>query len=149
MKVSELTDEQLSGFIAKKLEPFAKLPKPTDAEFDLYLANNCQRWLKEFKCWEMRFVFEDGDKGGWQPRDMVNDPAMTVMLLEKLWRDPDRECYLTFNIVGLRANQYEIEITASESGWQHGVKSFVHYSEKLGRCVAEAAALALGGGEEG
>ncbi len=50
MTLQELTDRDLSKWIAEKLEP-----NPGD--------------------------YDDAD---WQARDMVNDPAMTLMLLEKL-----------------------------------------------------------------
>ena len=67
--INDLTDGQLSRWIAEKLEPLESLPKENVSPSPLGF-------------WHRPRVFTGHTfDHSWQPRDMVNDPAMTVMLL--------------------------------------------------------------------
>lgn len=124
MKISELSDSDLSRWIAEKLEI-----KPKEWQLDApYLKHIAWQYVEK----------------RWEPRDMVHDPAMTVMLLEKLMREPKRDCYLTFDHYGELANQYELEIGVTDAGYAQGLRGFILHGAQLGRAVAEAFALANG-----
>lgn len=60
--VWQLTDEELSLWIATKLEP-----KPT-----------VPYWLESIEAWRFHYGTD-----AWVPQDFVNDPAMAVMLMER------------------------------------------------------------------
>ena len=76
MKLSEMTHEQKSRWIAEKLEPMPS-KAATGGRF-----SRTEYWVGT----------EDGH---WQPRDMINDPAMTVILLKELLRCRDHECIIS------------------------------------------------------
>lgn len=123
MTIAEVSDADLSRWIASRFEPTLMI---------------CEHYVslwgphKGTKYFNTAFdVADDGDtliNLRWEPRDMVNDPAMTVMLLEKM---------TLAHLMFLRStNMWRCCADGRE---QH----FVH-SEKLGRAVAEAFALANG-----
>ena len=74
--IRDLSDEELSAWIANKLEPRPIWTHPRKARE--YLGT----FYSDGKCWQVRF--EHGERKDQQPRDMVNDAAMRWMLLEKL-----------------------------------------------------------------
>lgn len=82
MKVSELSDAELSLMIAEQIEP-----KPTEISppgvtlvgFAPESGLGSGVFVSPVACWR-RTEFSDS----WQPRDMIGDPAMTVMLIERL-----------------------------------------------------------------
>lgn len=121
MKLSELTDEQISQWIAEKLEP-----KPAiGISYSKMAAEGRLWWYGEqngyIKCW---------------PRDMVSDPAMTVMLLEKL----------------LKSGFNDVQHTTTLTYWKNvakwecdeGAAKRALTTQSLGRAVAEAFMLANG-----
>ena len=71
IKLSEMTQEQKSRWIAEKIEPKpASEPGLHDSQYSVYAA-----WIYE------KIDVYTGE-WGWQPRDMT-EPAMTVMLMER------------------------------------------------------------------
>ena len=76
-----MTDAEISLVIAEFLEPKTGLAHPRS-----YISKAGHDKLSSpEECWTMHFSPISGYK--WQPRDMVNDPAMRDMLQEKLLRD--------------------------------------------------------------
>ena len=130
MTISELTDEQLSRWIAKKLEPCpAKDAIPAGSTYNV---SKPSRWLlvgvSSTGAWWCHFDIDFGYSiGDWQPRDIVNDPAMTVMLLEKLSR-------------------YYVELSGRFiNGTMHYIcNKHLNPTLVLGRAVAEAFTLCQG-----
>jgi len=119
----ELTDAELSRWIAERLEPSCQAPSSAVTSRPAY-------WLVEMNPSRMTSAaLNSGAQYEWQPRDLVHDPAMTVMLLEKMKSTEkivicgDGHWYIT---------RYEHEDFYSAN------------SECLGRAVAEAFALANG-----
>jgi hypothetical protein len=127
MGAVEISDESLSRWIAEKLEP---MPNDTPDEVAVL-----DEWpLSNGKNWQLVSSYGEGDVLHWEPRNMVTDPAMTVMLLEKMGTaelEPDLSyengCWHVY--------------TLRDVGPQ-----FVDFSRKLkiGRAVAEAWAIANG-----
>ena len=91
--LSTISDEELSRLIAAHLEPMNKLPD-IDEE-------NCKTVVDfGIRCWtiESRHKYDQH----FEPRNMVTDPAMSMMLLEKTlyeWHDV---------LLQLHFNQYTI-----------------------------------------
>ena len=127
MKLTERSDAELSRWIAEKLEPLNSLPFHDEYSDRLERRGGCHP-LGAPRCWQWQPLA----KQFWQPRDMVNDPSMTVMLLEKLLvldtvsitKAPNGPCYMI-------ASEKPQEVKPS-----------------LGRAIAEAYALAHGFTEE-
>lgn len=132
MKISEVSDVDLSRWIAEKLEP-----KPDEhlcgGKYNPYAHRNvyeCPACI--FRGLQKRTFqfFTFSNDRFWQPRDMVHDPAMTVMLLEKMGRHTERP--LT------------VSVTTITAYWQVDFGGAIAGNERLGRAVAEAFALANG-----
>lgn len=112
--MSELTDQELSRWIAKAFGHVGH--SPSGLCNSLYRSDDCT-------C------------------DFVNNPAATVMLLEKMIAER--------GFVSLSAwisSPMRVCITGKieNSGWRSDDPSTYAASDKLGRAVAEAAALTLG-----
>lgn len=133
MRISEISDADLSLWIANKLEP-----KPNDWSEHLYFSPK-NAWL----CHNPQSNVRVGQYE-WVARDMVNDTEMTVMLMDSLMRDERRDCYLSFERVGQNAQQYEFEIGVTEFGFHQGQRGVVIHGKQFGRLIAEAFALAQG-----
>lgn len=128
-QVSEVTNEELSRWIAEKLEA-----EPPSCSFTLDFPRPPRSplgyWSLMYSYLTLHMMTRKAT-----PRDMVNDPAMTVMLLERMIRlDCTR---LVFR------------------HWPDGCRLDLHFvdgrligipAETVGRAVAEAAALTLGWG---
>ena len=114
--IRDLSDEDLSRWIVDGLEPLTQ-DKYGDAQ-PLITALEPQYW-----------VWCDGI---WQPRDMVNDAAMTVMLMERGLGSLDWVSDGTFKMW--------------RGGFERQDHSRIEYitAKSLGRAVAEAFALANG-----
>lgn len=71
MKIADVHDFQLSEWIAQKIEPV--LPPEPKGDANYLSPERCYRWnIGGALRWE------------WQAQDFVNDPAMTVMLFDKM-----------------------------------------------------------------
>ena len=133
-----ISDEELVRMIAEKLEPFSTLPNPEHRSVSPFGRDS------QHGAWVCTLA-NDGiplkrkATHVWMPQDMVNDPAMTVKLLEKLHDD--------FGNVAL----------CGDNGWgvtvchidENGVETVytrpsLTNSQTIGRAVAEAWALAMG-----
>ena len=134
MNVRDVSDEILSGWICKKLEP---MPLHQDTLWHI----ETRRYDSRAGYWTLHRhsgkPIEDSESWYWTSRNMVNDPAMTVMLLGKmtepqLWDERTSEERGRGDPIywGCTANM------ADEFG--------AVFSENLGRAVAEAFALANG-----
>ncbi len=120
MNLTPLTDEQISVWIAEKLEPpVTRGFLPTDG-FPAY--SKTSHWI----CRHL--------KDGWQPRDFVNDAEMTVILLEKLLDT---------------RKAYWLEKRGDDILFERANTSDPQYYPTLGRAVAEAFMLAHGYQETG
>ena len=123
--IRDLSDDELSRWIAEKLEPKSALTPATAyvSMWGLHKGTTC--WRTERNAASLKI----DDWVQWQPRDMVNDAAMMAMLMESgisvqvepMPRDDEAK---------FCAYKLETEISV-----QHNV---------LGRAVAEASALANG-----
>ena len=131
--MTDFSDEQLSRWIAEKLEPLSTLPNEDDCDHADMEAFPTEYWLASYRMSRVTCMHVPS----WEPRDMVNDPAMTVMLLEKM---PEPSLWLESNpgdavkIWGCSADMS----TNLDNGW----------SDRIGRAVAESFALAHGWTEE-
>jgi hypothetical protein len=108
--LSKVSDGQLSKVIAEFLEPVG-----TEAP----------------KCWRIYMLAIQLDV--WEPRNMVNDATMTVMLMEKL-----SNTYIV-RIDTLESGHVQI---AYEADLETGTCDWLTECGSLGRAVAEAFALA-------
>jgi hypothetical protein len=111
-----MTDDELSLKIAQFLEP-----KPERAKKILHRGSRLGAWLYGFQ----------GDNP--MPRDFVNDPACTLLLLGKLGaRKPDGDIHLEHG----RHTGWQISTCRSEDweGWIRG--------NRIGKLIAEAFAKA-------
>jgi hypothetical protein len=127
--LSQVSDADLSRWIAEKLEPFASMMENNSAICPFSPLN----------CWHLVDVLRKKPEKStteWQPRDMVHDAAMTVMLLEKLIRNCSHLVFQHWPD-GCRLDMHEL------SRQQIAVPA-----ETVGRAVAEAFALAHGWSEE-
>lgn len=116
MKVSELSDNELSRLIAESIEPKPDYSRVPDNRPEM---------------WEWREMLED--VYGWKARDMVTDPSMTMMLME---RGKMHVMYSKWP-TGLGEQMRETGWLATSGGpWQGR-------SDRLGRAVAEAYAVAF------
>ncbi len=121
--ISTLSDADLSLWIAAKIEP-----KPTKR--GMYVETSAWRWL----WFSTEQVQSQGPSevwtttGEWVPRDMVGDPAMTLMLMTQ---QPNFICVVQSPD---EPGQFSATFFAHPSRWCTG----------LGRAVAEAFALANG-----
>lgn len=117
----KLSDEECSRWIAEKLEP-----KPVNT--------SVPEQPSPLGFW--RSVYHHDTYRGstdWQPRDMVNDPAMTVMLMEKLGSTGD------IQIIGMGEHwQFRHLGPAPE------MEEIIVDAYPLGRAVCEAFMLASG-----
>ena len=124
MKLSEMTPEQKSRWIAEKLEPSITLPEHRGTGYHGPSPNNAWHWRSLIQMW--------------RPRDMT-EPAMTMMLIKELLRSLDYECIIS---------QDEIEM-----GWMSVNKSGHSFmvsliNNTLEQGVADAFMLANGFEEE-
>ena len=74
-----LSDAELSRWIAEKMEPLSSLPNEDDCDSADMQDFPTDCWIASFRL----SLVTGMHVPGWQPRDMVNDPAMTVMLMER------------------------------------------------------------------
>lgn len=137
MKLSEMTNEAKSRWIAEKLEP-----EPT---FDKRQMQS-EIWISDGNCWwrPMADAIHDYDMSGPYPNNFLTDPACTVMLIE--------------NMASGTLFQSRLDIDKADDG-----KGKVYYcitvrvddeyeiveNEKLGEAVADAWMLSMGYPEEG
>lgn len=113
MKLSEMSNEEKSRWIAEKLEPTpAFLLVYEDPTSYRYSSGRMWAWSNT-----------EDIAPSWQPRDFITDPAMTLMLLEKLMNDKRRDCFA------------------------QGLRSFVRYHAELGQLVADCWMLSMGFGQ--
>lgn len=136
MTINELPDADLSRWIAEKMEPMPDYtPTITGAIGGLIVMTD---HASVTEAWMFRFGQQQGPNAYcWLPRDMVNDPAMTVMLIGLL---SDR------NLVIRRAEDHKEWVVYF---WEDRVNNSVPiaktiHSGNLGRAVAEGFALANG-----
>lgn len=121
-----MTDEQISRVIAEFLEPFATLPPaPEPPVVDGTFYSQHQAWICVCD-------YESGDIPAWKPRDFVNGPACTLMLMQQrgfigVVRKPGR----------LHVGEYAATFNGAVSRW----------AKSIGRAVAEAFCAANGLGE--
>lgn len=135
MKVLQLSDKELSRMIAEFLEPKPDEHLCSGRPYNPYAYRNvyeCPACLfRGLKQRTFQF-FTFTNKDCWQPRDMVNDPEMTVLLLEKL---------LPLGIgprLSITAHGRPCcGISGFENGWSCP-------ADTLGRAIAESFALANG-----
>lgn len=127
MNISEVSGVRLSEWIAERLEPVASLPEPSEA------AVIDDSYPSPLNCWYSVCLFEEADIPRWQHRDMVNDSAMTVMLMEELIKLGRR---LHFSEKGLCVFQGE--------PWDKTAPLGTDFHGPLGRAVADAFAVANG-----
>jgi len=144
MRISEVSDQDLSKWIAEKIEP---TPERFPNMVQLHITDPI--WSAKL-CWTLGCMLRD-DSGEWiknaegvivgreewQPRDMVNDPEMTVMLIEKARLSIQPELKAATTSCVFRAG-----IT-----WMNGTVTMWNNSrtsERLGRAVAEAWAICNG-----
>jgi hypothetical protein len=95
---------------------------------------------EELSRWIVERIPEAKHLGGdrqWYPNDMVHDPAMTLMLLERLLSDGNYECIIASDGIEMGA-----ELEAPHQGKQSFLVSL--RKNTLGRAVAEAWAIANG-----
>lgn len=118
--LSKLSDLDISQWIAEKISP-----QPADIES----IHNEPQYLVWASFWS-------SDKQCWTylPRDMVNDPAMTVMLMQ-------RESFVDLMLI---EGQYEANFCASETHSEDCFDFYKSESKSLGRAVAEAWMIANG-----
>lgn len=130
MKVSEATDSELSLFIAEKLEPLVKIGDPKEYALAYGVAKGTPCW----RTMRTGIVADlEDDTFHWWQRDMVTDPAMTVMLLEKMTESKwGWELVLSSKIVCIQ----------HRGGRTHSADNLD--GQSLGRVIASAWALANG-----
>lgn len=128
MKLSEMANEQKNRWIAEKLEPFESLPALRDEEWSGVGSPLC--------AWAGISDYGEGDIPKWVPRNFIADPAMTVMLLEKL-REKHAEIRLDADYVGMTIGRN------GDNYWQASSNITV------GQAVADAWMLSMGYPEEG
>ncbi len=118
--ISDLTDDEVSRWIAEKLEPGMNKRHPPFLH------------ISPLQCWQgdVNHIF--------QPRDMIHDASMTVMLLEKL-----AEYGLRFD------SETSLSFHPELKTWCASICGITGVGRKhLGRAVAEAFMLANGYGKE-
>lgn len=120
--VGQLSDEELSRWIASKIEPEATLP------WDCGGYSTLRVWRRNKRMMEHKFEWH------WTPRDMVSDPAMTVLLLEKLLKKGANICGSGAAVIGAEWPDVVVEYGATT---EQSVTS-----SRLGRAICEAFALA-------
>ena len=138
-----LSDEALSRWIAEKIEPMpTKRPNWSHAE------SATKVWVSAFKGY-YRKAYPPNQEGypeawyGWKVRDMVNDPAMTVMLMERAGIGVEPT---TNGFDGKRQDCWQAyPLDFSKDPLR--IYAFTGYGS-IGRAVAEAFALANGYHEE-
>jgi hypothetical protein len=124
--LKSLSDEELSRLIAGLIEPLASLPNPDTCDYQDMEAFDSRCWLASYELSRISLMHVPV----WRPRDMVNDPAMTILLLEKMNEDEDMDLKITGKV---------------ERSWdvKFGTSWVIHY-DRLGRAVAEAYGLVKG-----
>ena len=133
MLIRDISDEDLSRWIADKFEPKPdfNITKVSTSEWvkrDLRISPNWNGSTTSVGMWIWRGLHI----GEWQPRDIVNDPSMTMMLLEK-------------SKLSLIALDQDTWMCGQQ--WMNGTVALyanAAKSKSLGRAVAEAFALANG-----
>lgn len=124
--ISEISDEDLNIWIATQLEPLSSLPNADECDKQDMDNFPTECWIASFRMSRIALMHVPS----WEPRDMVNDPAMTVMLLEKL---------ASGDFVRSRSLE-RIREAMARVVWD---------KISVGRAVAQAFALSLGWGSEG
>lgn len=123
--VGQLTDEELSLWIANFLEPLSTLePMPTGREDKEAFPD-----VSPLRFW----VLATRPEWHWKPTNSVNDPACTVMLIERML--PTH----TMTAVALSAACFQ----EKETGQMHGAGIFKH-DYPFRRAIAQCFALANG-----
>lgn len=125
-----LTDEQLSRWIAEKLEPKPTYSPKVTGHIGLSVMTDLST---HSVAWQWDFQSKQ-----WHPRDLVSNPEMTVMLMEKM-------------------HEFGNVVIAGDNGWgvsvyfidENGIETWYSRpsqtnNQLLGRAVAEAWALANG-----
>lgn len=157
-----MTDDELSRWIAEKLEPLSTLPNDDDCDMADMESFPTDCWLASWRLSQVTGFHVPS----WQPRDMVNDPAMTVMLLIEMKKagmsftiesEPDYADAQDIKRHGVAINEYrdfEIRLLWGDSNCPHrkqydpidghGFTSFSLIADSFGRLIAEAFAMANG-----
>ncbi len=125
MNIQELSDEKLSRWIAEKIEP-----KPEGEPWTVPLDSPLRVWHASIAS----AICDGRQPAYWKLRDMVSDPAMTVMLMEKLLSVQRLDIWTHFAGGDVHINTLNPLI--------HGC------SKTLGRSVAMTFALANGWTDE-
>lgn len=131
MTISEVSDQELSRWIAEKLEPEPeKINEHGDSRGGWWL------WCYQHRLHGTEIV----DTGKWQPRNVVNDPALTVKLIEHsgfvslfLLEDGKEPCIYHAEFCGAVSHSLDC-----------GENMRVASNPDPGRAIAEAFALANG-----
>ena len=130
--LAKLTDVDLSRLIAESIE---LMPQTRPI-----LGNQ----LSPAKCWRTTCVDPKDHEGGfladlakgWQPRDMVSDPAMTVLLLERMRREFDLE----ISVIRIRFTSADVALTLRA---RLATRRDIAIHSSIGRAVAETYAVAF------
>ena len=138
MKISDLSKAELSRWIAEKREPFSTLPEATEP---ILLGERGRP--SPLKAWCETSDYETGDVPYWQPRDFVDDHAMTVTILEELG---EMWTTVTLSKRGVRLSVRTKRIPLGHKGARYLIKWT--QGKHLGRTVAETWALVSGFQEE-
>ncbi len=127
--MTALTDKGLNLKIAESLEPRPEYKASMRIDG---VAQDLDGQFSKLKAW-VYVIHQSGCEGcGWMPRDFVNDPAMTVMLMEKIIREYSHIVFENWPD-GCR-------LTCHRLGGQP--EAFI--AEEIGRSIAEAYARAKG-----
>ena len=134
-----LSDAELSRWIAEKMEPLSSLPNEDDCDSADMQDFPTDCWIASFRL----SLVTGMHVPGWQPRDMVNDPAMTVMLMERAGIGVEPT---TNGFDGKRQDCWQAyPLDFSKDPFR--IYAFTGYGS-IGRAVMEAFALANGYHEE-
>lgn len=135
MKLSEMTGEQKSWWIAEHLQPLSTLPSIQDYIETWGTARSKKYWHPSY----------DGTQ--WEAKDMVNDPAMTVMLLESETNGDLGDGYLFLLTVACEWKRTrDIKIAVADTfmlanGWKEDDYAWPVIKDEIERLEAENAKL--------
>lgn len=146
MPTSEMSEERLSLLIAEFLEPSPTWKDWWEGESAWQFYIRSTECVSDGGCWEVyradNEADDDNDEALKHPRNMVTDPAMTVMLMEKLG---EMWTTITLSKRGVRISVRTKRIPLGHQGARYIIKWVK--GETLGRAVCEVFAQANGLGE--
>ena len=164
MTIKDLSDEALSRWIAEKIEPN---PVCLFTPVEAFPKGGTMggRYLSKEKCWFIQYG-ENEPHGHNEPRDMVNDAQMTLMLMTEMkkrdmrftiYSEPDYREATDIDAHKDAINEfrdYGISLQWGDSNCPyhkpydpedgHGFTDLELIADSIGRAVAEAYALAHG-----